>query len=227
MIVPTGPEPRSDSELVAAHVAGDRRAFDELVRRHTDRLWRFAVRTVGDRQDAADALQEAFVSAFRAAPTWRGDATVATWLHRIVLHACLDRLRRRRVHRTEWLGPENDRPMARDPVADRMTVLDVDAALGELPPKLRAAVVLVDMEGMSVIEAAGVLEVPVGTVKSRAARARYRLAVLLGHLAPGADGTGGAGEGNRSGPGSVQGAGGEPSTRVPRRARAREQAEGG
>jgi RNA polymerase sigma-70 factor (ECF subfamily) len=171
---------------MAAHVAGDDRAFDELVRRHTDRLWAFAIRTLGDSHEASDALQEAFLSAFRAADRWRGEATVSTWLHRIVYHACLDRVRRCRTHPTHPLDEGTDVPLPRDPMADRMTVLAVDEALDRLPTAQRSAVVLVDMEGLSIAEAARVLGVREGTVKSRAARGRYRLAVLLGHLRPGA-----------------------------------------
>src|SRR3954463_15087046 len=87
----------SDQDLLALHAAGDPDAFGELVRRHRDRLWAVALRTLGDREEAADAVQEALVSAFRAAGrgAFRGDAAVTTWLHRIVVNACLDRVRRR------------------------------------------------------------------------------------------------------------------------------------
>jgi RNA polymerase sigma-70 factor (ECF subfamily) len=176
---------------MAAHVAGDPRAFDEIVRRHTDRLWAFAVRTLGDSHEASDALQEALLSAFRAADRWRGEASVSTWLHRIVYHACLDRVRHRRTHPADRLDEDADVPVPRDAMADRITVLAVDEALRRLPEAQRAAVVLVDMEGLSIAEAAAVLGVREGTVKSRAARGRYRLAVLLGHLRPGAGNAGG------------------------------------
>ena len=171
---------------MAAHVAGEERAFDELVRRHSERLWAFAIRTLGDSHEASDALQEAFLSAFRGAGRWRGEASVSTWLHRIVYHACLDRVRRRRTHPADPLDEGTDVPLPRDPMADRMTVLAVDEALRRLPVAQRSAVVLVDMEGLSIADAAQVLGVREGTVKSRAARGRYRLAVLLGHLRPGA-----------------------------------------
>jgi RNA polymerase sigma-70 factor (ECF subfamily) len=169
---------------MAAHVAGEDRAFDELVRRHSERLWAFAVRTLGDSHEASDALQEALLSAFRAADRWRGEASVSTWLHRIVYHACLDRVRHRRTHRADPLEEGTDVPVPRDAMADRITVLAVDEALARLPEPQRAAVVLVDMEGLSIAEAAAALGVREGTVKSRAARGRYRLAVLLGHLRP-------------------------------------------
>jgi RNA polymerase sigma-70 factor (ECF subfamily) len=199
-------DPRSDQALMAAHVAGDPHAFDELVRRHSERLWAFAVRTLGDSHEASDAVQEALLSAFRAASRWRGEASVSTWLHRIVFNACLDRLRRRRAHPTDPLDEDTDVPVPRDPMADRLTVLAVDEALGRLPLAQRAAVVLVDMEGLSIAEAALVLGVREGTVKSRAARGRYRLAVLLGHLRPGA--------GNDDDPAGVESTGGDVSHRA-------------
>lgn len=176
----------SDAELLRAHVDGDPDAFAELVRRHRDRLWAVALRTLGEPEEAADALQDALLSAFRRADTFRGGAAVTTWLHRIVVNACLDRLRRRRARRTEPLPDDLDRETA-DPgapdVADHVAVsLDVRAALATLPPEQRAALVLVDLQGFPVADAAAVLDCPVGTVKSRCARARARLAPLLAHL---------------------------------------------
>src|SRR5437879_1665864 len=85
----------SDTELLRRHVSGDNEAFGELFRRHRDRLWAVALRTVCDPEEAADALQDAMISAFRRAADFRGDAAVTTWLHRIVVNACLDRLRRK------------------------------------------------------------------------------------------------------------------------------------
>ena len=87
----------ADRDLLAAHVAGDPAAFGVLFARHRDRMWAVALRTTGDPEDAADALQEAMIAAFRRAESYRGDAAVTTWLHRIVVNACLDRLRRRKV----------------------------------------------------------------------------------------------------------------------------------
>src|SRR4051795_6340329 len=93
----------SDQDLLALHVDGDPDAFGELVRRHRDRLWAVAVRTLGDREEAADALQDALLSAFRAGrgAAFRGDAAPTTWLHRIVVNACLDRVRRRAARPTD------------------------------------------------------------------------------------------------------------------------------
>ncbi|MGC9667018.1 RNA polymerase sigma factor SigM [Planosporangium sp. 12N6] len=172
-------DPRDDAELLRAHTGGDRQAFAELIRRHRDRLWAVALRTVGDREEAADALQDALLSAYRAADRFRGDAAVTTWLHRIVVNSCLDRLRRRQARPTVPL-PEVDRTVA--PTTDRETALVVHDALAQLSPDQRAALVLVDLQGYPVADAARVLGVAEGTVKSRCARGRARLAVLLGHL---------------------------------------------
>jgi RNA polymerase sigma-70 factor (ECF subfamily) len=174
----------SDADLIAAHVAGDPLAFTELVRRHRDRMWAIALRTLGDPEEAADAVQDAFISAFRSASGFRGQAQVSTWLHRIVVNACLDRIRRSRARPTSPLpdaGP-GEPASALDAVADRESRMAVDDALGSLPVEQRAAIVLVDVEGYSVAETAQLLGVAEGTVKSRCARGRARLAVLLGHL---------------------------------------------
>ncbi|MFB9377218.1 RNA polymerase sigma factor SigM [Kineococcus gynurae] len=180
-------DPRSDAELVAAHVAGDPDAFGEVVRRHRDRLWAVALRTTGDREEAADAVQDALVSALRAADRFRGDSAVTTWLHRIVVNACLDRARRRAVRPTrplEEAGPDDGgRPTALAVVADRApsveTRLDVTAALARLPEAQRVALVLVDMYDHPIAEVAAMLGVAEGTIKSRCSRGRTALAELL------------------------------------------------
>jgi len=170
-----------DRALMAAHVAGDARAFDELVRRHRQRMWAVAVRTLRDPEDASDAVQDACLSAYRAAASYRGDARVTTWLHRIVVNACLDRARRQAVRPLVPM-PEQAPADPRDRLAERETSLIVEEGLAALPEDQRLAIVLVDLQGLSVAEAAAVLEVPEGTVKSRCFRGRARLAVLLGHL---------------------------------------------
>jgi RNA polymerase sigma-70 factor (ECF subfamily) len=180
---------RSDDELLRAHVDGDRYAFAELFHRHRDRLWAVALRTLADREEAADALQDALLSAHRAAARFRGDSAVTTWLHRIVVNACLDRARRRQAHPTVPLPDgsraDPDRPVAAEPAApsvDHDTALDVRDALDQLPEEQRAALILVDVQGYPVAEVAVILGVAEGTVKSRCARGRAKLAVVLGHL---------------------------------------------
>ncbi|GAB3148641.1 hypothetical protein GCM10027290_33660 [Micromonospora sonneratiae] len=183
----------TDEKLLRAHVDGDRDAFAELFRRHRDRLWAVAVRTLPDREEAADALQDALLSAHRAAPRFRGDSAVTTWLHRIVVNACLDRIRRRQAQPTVPLA-DGSRPADSDrfstgiepvaPAPDHDTALVVRQALAELPLEQRAALVLVDVQGYPVAEVARILGVAEGTVKSRCARGRARLAQILGHLRP-------------------------------------------
>ncbi|MDT4991764.1 MAG: polymerase sigma-70 factor, subfamily [Actinoplanes sp.] len=183
----------SDAELLRAHAEGDPAAFAELLRRHRDRLWAVALRTIGDREDAADAIQDALLSAHRAAGAFRGDSAVTTWLHRIVVNACLDRIRRRQAHPTVPLpegghGDDGRRPGSEPAAAvqDHDTALVVREALAGLPVEQRAAIVLVDVQGYGVAEAAEILGVAEGTIKSRCARGRARMALTLGHLRPGA-----------------------------------------
>ena len=215
--------PADDRALLAAHVGGDPDAFGALFARHRDRLWAVALRTTADREEAADALQDAMISAFRRAGSYRGESAVTTWLHRIVVNACLDRLRRRQVRAAEALPDDLEAHAGRGALvtstasgpADRATadpadlVLDEERravvldALASLVPDQRAALVLVDMEGYSVDEAAAILGCAPGTVKSRCSRGRSRLLPLLaglrgnpthgGHVQAGADRPPGAG----------------------------------
>ncbi|MCW2797718.1 RNA polymerase sigma factor SigM [Nocardioides sp.] len=192
---------RSDAELLQAHVDGDAEAFGVLFGRHRDRLWAVALRTMGNPEDAADGLQDGLIAAYRRAASFRGEAAVTTWLHRVVVNACLDRIRASRVRRTETLpddleeyGDRGSRVSAtretEDPavlaVRDERRQLVLDA-LAQLPAEQRAALVLVDMEGYPVADVAQMLDCAVGTVKSRCSRGRRRLAELLGVLRPGSD----------------------------------------
>jgi RNA polymerase sigma-70 factor (ECF subfamily) len=185
---------RPDAELLAAHVAGDADAFAVLFTRHRDRLWAVALRTMGNPHDAADGLQDGLVAAYRRAGTFRGDAAVTTWLHRVVVNACLDRHRAAQVRRAHALpddlddhrGDRGSSYTSTSPVDDpeqaaiaddrRRAVLE---ALASIPAEQRAALVLVDMEGYSVAEVAVMLDCAEGTVKSRCSRGRRRLAGLL------------------------------------------------
>src|SRR6201996_7274147 len=184
-----------DATLLQQHVQGDTDAFGQLFRRHSGRLWAVALRITCDPDDAADALQEAMISAFRRAADFRGEAAVTTWLHRIVVNASLD-LRRRRAARPADSSAELDEVALPEPrqlpdgAAAADARLDVDAALRTLPPPHRAALVLVDMLGYSVADAAAILEVSEGTVKSRCARGRARLVPYLAHLRGGYRGEG-------------------------------------
>lgn len=166
----------SDKELMRRHTAGDPDAFGELFRRHKDRMWGVALRTCGNPELAADAVQDAFLSAFRRSGSYRGDAAVTTWLHRITVNACVDRLRR--IRPVSEL-PEFELTDGRDAPRDVDIRLTVSQALARLPETQRAALVLVDMYAVPVAEAAAILQVAEGTVKSRCFRGRAALATLL------------------------------------------------
>ncbi|HUR75840.1 MAG TPA: RNA polymerase sigma factor SigM [Sporichthya sp.] len=203
-----------DRILLERHREGDPNAFGEIVRRHRDRMWAVALRTLGDPEEAADAVQDALVSAYRAAEGFRGDSAITTWLHRIVVNACLDRARRKSIRKTVPLPDQEtdedkggrDVAIAEDPTNDSDLSMDIAAALATLPPDQRAALVLVDLQGYPVDEAGRILGVPTGTVKSRCARGRARLVPLLAHLRQGADPPGGhsAQQGNENAPGRVE-----------------------
>ena len=184
-----------DAELLKLHVDGDPDAFGELFTRHRERLWAVAVRTLNDPEDAADALQDAMISAFRRAASFRGESAVTTWLHRIVVNACLDRMRRRTA-RPE-VSSNDERLLdtiaatdaGADPSAGSEVSLEVMAALRQLPHDQQVALVLVDMLDYPVADAAQIIGVAQGTVKSRCARGRARLLPRLAHLRQPGDAT--------------------------------------
>ncbi|MDE0803525.1 MAG: sigma-70 family RNA polymerase sigma factor [Acidimicrobiales bacterium] len=174
---------------MAAAQGGDRGAMDTLLRRHQDRLWAVCRRLAGNDADAADALQEAMVSIVRRLDTFDGRARFTTWAHRVATNACLDELRRR--GRRPVLGLPDDDPDRGDAgvtvdrgvavdtgVAERLTI---DAALAELPDEFRVPIVLRDLGGHDYADIAEILDIPPGTVRSRIARGRKRLAELLGN----------------------------------------------
>lgn len=146
--------------------------------RHERQLYRLARLTSRTCEDAADALQDAMLSAHRNAASFRNDAAVSSWLYRIVVNACLDRLRRNKNHLAA-VRLEDDASWISDPASRTDTAVVVQRALMRLPVTQRAAVVAVDMQGYSVADAARLLGVPQGTIKSRCARARARLALML------------------------------------------------
>lgn len=162
--------------------------LDEVFRAHADRLWSVALRILGDPAEAEDAVQEAFLSALRS-PRFRGEAAPGTWLHRILVNGCIDRIRlgarrrdRTRPHDHGRGGGDAGSPVVRDPAGPLVTRLTLDEALAMLPTEQRVAVVLVDGLGYPVAEVAEITGVAGGTVKSRCARGRARLAAQLGSL---------------------------------------------
>jgi RNA polymerase sigma-70 factor, ECF subfamily len=168
--------PTGDLDLARAR-RGDADAFVLLLREFDERHRRLAYRLLGDRDRMDDVLQEAYARAFRGLPRFAGRSALATWLYRIVYNACLDELRRSTAHKEvaldEWRAGDVERT---ERVEER---LDLEAALAGLPVELRAAVLLVDADGLSYDEAAQVLGVPSGTVASRLSRARGALRAAL------------------------------------------------
>lgn len=178
-------EVTADVELVAAAQAGDRDALDRLLRRHHDRIYAVCRRLAGNDADARDAAQEALIAIVRGLPRFTGRSSFSTWAYRVATNACLDELRRRQRRPVpglpEFEQPNDDLASLATNVADR---LDIDTALARLPEEFRAVIVLRDQLGMDYAEIAETLDLAPGTVRSRIARGRARLAELLGNPAP-------------------------------------------
>ena len=174
--------PASDDELLAAARSGDRDATDALLRRHVDMVHAVCVRITGNSADGADATQEALIAIVRGLSRFDGRASVRTWMYRVATNACLDELRRRgRRPRPGIPDHAIDQPSDRPPLEEAVTNrLTIDDALADLPEDFRVAVVLRDVQGMDYAQIAEVLQVPVGTVRSRIARGRQALAQALG-----------------------------------------------
>ena len=190
--------PIDDSALVAAAQGGDRNALDQLFRRHYDRVHAVCRRITGNEADAADAAQEAMIAMVRGLHRFDGRSTFGTWAYRIATNASLDELRRRRrrplVAGREQPGHEHhelvdpDAGVRIEQLGDRY---QLDAALAALPEDFRVPVVLRDVADLDYADIAAVLDVPLGTVKSRIARGRGMLAATIsradGNQAPASD----------------------------------------
>ena len=163
-----------DSAVMRRARRGDERAFAAVIRHYDPGLRALAYRLLGDRARMDDALQEAYVSAFRALPGFRGGSAPGTWLYRIAYNACLDELRRTR--QVIPLDSVRERPDPRPGAAETFwTRSDLAEAFAQLAPQDRAAVILVDAQGFDYRGAAEVLGVPEGTIGSRLNRARALL----------------------------------------------------
>ena len=176
---PADDRSRTDAELVAAYLDGDEAAFGELVARHQRRVHAVCHRYFRDHRDAEDATQETFLALARCAAQFRGDATLATWLHRVAHNVCHD-VARRRARRP--LPAAQELPDIAEPLDGlglRETELDVHRALAMLDPPSRQALVLVAIEGRSYAEAATLSGISVPALKSRVHRARARLTDVL------------------------------------------------
>jgi len=190
------PEPLSsgdERELIERCLAGDAAAFEPLVERYRQRVWRLAYQILRDREEAWDCAQEAFVRAYHSLPSFRGQSAFYTWLFRITVNVATDRHRARgaqaRAFGAERVPEEEWRRVTPDPGAgpDKAAVQSeqrarIRQALDVLPPKARTIIMLSDVEGLSYREIAEVLRCPIGTVMSRLHNARKRLKALLGPM---------------------------------------------
>jgi RNA polymerase sigma factor (sigma-70 family) len=164
-------------------------SWEEVVREHSGRVYRLAFRLTGNSHDAEDLTQEVFVRVFRSLPTY-SPGTFEGWLHRITTNLFLDMTRRRQRIRFEGLGEETAaklrgaEPTPSQAFDERHLDFDISAALADLPPEYRAAVVLCDIEGLTYEEIADVLGVKLGTVRSRIHRGRAQLRAALEHRRP-------------------------------------------
>jgi RNA polymerase sigma-70 factor (ECF subfamily) len=177
----------TDADLLAAVRRGERAAMDELLARYERPIYRFGLRMCGDEDAAREVLQETLMAAFRNLATFRGEAALSTWLYQIARSFCIKERRRERP--TEALDERVERVAADEPAPDARTHAHeigaaLAAAIASLSPEQREAVVLRDVEGLSAEEAAAVVGIEVGALKSRLHRARMelrgRLADLLG-----------------------------------------------
>jgi RNA polymerase sigma-70 factor (ECF subfamily) len=169
-----------DRELIDRYLNGDRAAFCRLVERHQDLVYNLCRRTVGVVEEAEDLTQEIFIRLLDKLEQWRGDAKFTTWLYRLALNHCRDYLRRKRPETIEPPDSPADLMLGPEMQAEAHDFRDrVQAALMTLTPDWRAVVFLRDIEGFSYGEIAGILEIELGTVKSRLARARLALADAL------------------------------------------------
>jgi RNA polymerase sigma factor (sigma-70 family) len=164
-------------------------SWDEVVTQHSARVYRLAYRLTGNRHDAEDLTQEVFVRVFRSLSSYT-PGTFEGWLHRITTNLFLDQARRKSKIRFDALAEDSDSrmpgrvPSPDSQIDDRLFDDDVEAALADLPPDFRAAVVLCDIEGLSYEEIAEILGAKLGTVRSRIHRGRAMLRTALSHRAP-------------------------------------------
>ena len=176
---------RVDQMLAARCRRGDLPAFEELYTRHSSRLYSVAYRMTSSAADAEDLLQDIFLQVYRRIDSFRGEAALGTWLHRLAVNACLDFLRSkqgRRQRATDSL----DEPDAVEPVAHAswrpdsvLNRLDLERAVAQLPPSYKQAFLLHDVEGLEHHEVSQLLGIAVGTSKSLVHKARMRLRTLL------------------------------------------------
>jgi RNA polymerase sigma-70 factor, ECF subfamily len=179
-------DPEGEGSLVRRFLDGDASAFGVLVERHQTRVFNLCLRILGNREDAFDAAQETFMAALRKVDQFRGDAAFTTWLHRVAVNACYDELRRQQrrpmlhvVAPGDADEPREAGPPSADHADEVSGALDAAAALAQVPEEFRVTLVLADVQDLPYEQIARILEVPVGTVKSRVHRGRLAMAKAM------------------------------------------------
>ena len=175
--------PGNEAELLTRVVSGDRAAFDEIMRTHEDRVFSVCLRILGDRDRALDATQDTFLTVFRKAGQFQARSALGTWIYRIAVNTCYDHLRKAQRRPTQPLPELHDPsdPRAEEAIESAALRPEIESALARIPSDFRDAVILSDLEGLTLPEVAEVPGVPVGTVKSRVFRGRRLLAEHLGN----------------------------------------------
>lgn len=172
-----------DRKLAERAAAGDAGSFNRLMEKHERRMYAVALRICRNKEDAEDCLQEAMLRIYRALPNFKGMSSFSTWVYRITMNTCLDELRRKKVRRADSLDALTDVGFSpADPSdtpeehAERSAMrTEIGKAINQLPDDMRAAIVLRDIHGYSYEEIAEILDVNVGTIKSRISRGREKL----------------------------------------------------
>ena len=172
---PTGDVRNADLELAGRIRSGEGGAFDELYQRHAARLYNLAYRMAGAASDADDLLQDVFLLAYRKMGSFRGDSSLGTWLYRLAMNHCLDVLRSRQARmgqQTDSLDADEATEPAAAPALGAVSRIDLERAIGRLPPACRAAFLLHDVEGFGHQEVGAILGISEGTSKSQVHKAR-------------------------------------------------------
>lgn len=170
-----------DARLLARVLDGDHEAFNQIMRNHEDRVFSVCLRIMGSREQALDAVQETFLTAFRKAGQFKGNSALGTWIYRIAVNTCYDLLRKQKRKAADPI-PEHLDPAdhsAEDAMDSAALRPELQRALAALPEDFRSAVVLADIEGLGLNQVAEIVGAPVGTVKSRVFRGRRLLAEML------------------------------------------------
>ena len=179
---PLGDVKSADLDLVSRIQTGDGNAFEELYRQHATRLYNLAYRMTGGPTEAEDLLQDIFLLVYRKVASFRGDASLGSWLYRLAMNHCLDVLRSRQARmgqQTDSLDEEGAPEIAAAPAIGAVKRIDLERAIETLPPACRAAFLLHDVEGFGHEEVGSILGISEGTSKSQVHKARTRLRAML------------------------------------------------